>query len=156
MLADSTLWCQECERCQLAKDNQLVARAFMGHLLASRPNEVLAIDFTVLEPSYSGQENILVMTDVFSKFAMAVPTRDQVLVEEWFYKFGVPGRIHSDQGRNFESALIRQLCELYQVRKSRTTPYHPACNGQCEQLCTTCCEPCQALGRGTGCLVCLK
>lgn len=111
----------------------------MGHLLASRPNEgLLAIDFTVLEPSYSGQENILVMT-VFRKFAMAVPTRDQraetvaqVLVEEWFYKFGVPGRINSDQGRNFESALIRQLCELYQVRKSHTTPYHPASNGQCK------------------------
>uniref|UniRef100_A0A8C2HMT4 Gypsy retrotransposon integrase-like protein 1 n=1 Tax=Cyprinus carpio TaxID=7962 RepID=A0A8C2HMT4_CYPCA len=141
MLADITRWCQECERCQLAKDNRPVAHAFMGHLLASRPNEVLAIDFTVLEPSYSGQENILVMTDVFSKFSIAVPTHDQraetvaqVLVEEWFYKFGVPGRLHSDQGRNFESALIRQLCELYQVRKSRTTPYHPAGNGQCERF----------------------
>lgn len=85
-----------------------------GHLLSSRPNEILAVDFTVLEPSSSGQENVLVMTDVFSKFTMAVPTRDQraetvarVLVEEWFHKFGVPGRIHSDQGRNFESALIR-------------------------------------------------
>lgn len=74
MLANISLWCQECERCQLAKDNQPVARAFMGHLLPSRPNEVLAIDFTVLEPPYSGEENILVMTDVFSKFAMAVPT----------------------------------------------------------------------------------
>lgn len=141
MLADITRWCQECERCQLAKDNRPVARGFMGHLLASRPNEVLAIDFTVLEPSYSGQENVLVITDVCSKFSMAVPTHDQraetvvqILVEEWFYKFGVPGRIHSDQGRNFESALIRQLCELYQVRKSRTTPYHPAGNGQCERF----------------------
>ncbi|GAA6083783.1 uncharacterized protein LOC122335106, partial [Tachysurus ichikawai] len=141
MLADITRWCQECERCQLAKDNWPTARAFMGHLLASRPNEVLAIDFTVLEPSFSGQENVLVMTDVFSKFSMAVPTGVQraetvvqVLVEEWFYKFGVPGRIHSDQGSNFESDLIRQLCELYQVRKSRSTPYHPAGNGQCERF----------------------
>lgn len=141
MSDDIIRWCRECERCQLAKESQPVARGYMGHLLASRPNEVLAIDFTVLEPSHSGHENVLVMTDVFSKFAMAVPTRDQraetvaqVLVEEWFYKFGVPGRIHSDQGRNFESALIRQLCELYQVKKSRTTPYHPAGNGQCERF----------------------
>lgn len=141
MFADITHWCRECERCQLAKESQPVARGFMGHLLSSRPNEVLAIDFTVLEPSRSGHENILVMTDVFSKFSMAIPTRDQraetvaqVLVEEWFFKFGVPGRIHSDQGRNFESALIRQLCELYQIKKSRTTPYHPAGNGQCERF----------------------
>lgn len=77
MLADITCWCQECECCQLAKDNRPVARAFMGHLLASKSNEVLAIDITVLESSYSRQENILVMTNVFSKFSMAVPICDQ-------------------------------------------------------------------------------
>lgn len=37
----------------------------------------MAIDFTVLEPSSSGIENVLVMTDVFSKYTLAVPTLDQ-------------------------------------------------------------------------------
>lgn len=55
-----------------------------------------------------------------------------VLVEEWFFKFGVPGGIHFDQGRNSESNLIQQLCSLYQVDKSHSTPYHPASNGQCD------------------------
>ncbi|KAL0185385.1 hypothetical protein M9458_021082, partial [Cirrhinus mrigala] len=107
----------------------------------TEPNEILAVDFTVLEPSSSGLENVLVMTDVFTKYTLAVPTRDQraetvaqVFVVEWFCKFGVPGRIHSDQGRNFESSLIQQLCSLYKVEKSRTTPYHPAGNGQCERF----------------------
>lgn len=86
-------------------------------------------------------ENVLVITDVFSKYTQAVPTRDQraltvaqVLLHEWFYRFGVPGRLHSDQGRSFESSLIEQLCCLYGVKKSRTTPYHPAGNGQCERF----------------------
>lgn len=113
----------------------------MGHLLASRPNEIMAIDFTLLEPSRSGLENVLVMTDVFTKYTLAVPTRDQhaetvahTLVVEWFYKFDVPGRIHSDQGRSSESSLIQQLCSLYQIEKSRATPHHPAGNGQCERF----------------------
>jgi hypothetical protein len=113
----------------------------MGHLLASRPNEIVAIDFTQLEPAQNEVENVLVITDVFSKYTQAIPTRDQraatvarVLLNEWFYRFGVPSRIHSDQGRCFESNLIQQLCSLYGVGKSRTTPYHPAGNGQCEQF----------------------
>lgn len=134
-------WCQACERCQAAKDNQPPARSYLGHLLASRPNKILAMDYTVLEPTHNGVENVLVMTDVFSKYTLAVPTRDQrastvarVLVTEWFSKFGVPARIHSDQGRNFESSLVQQLCALYGVEKSRTTPYHPAGSSQCERF----------------------
>jgi len=66
------------------------------HLLALCPNEIVAIDFAILEPSRSGQENVIVMNDVFSKFTVAVPTKDQqaetmarVLVNDWFFKFGV-------------------------------------------------------------------
>lgn len=101
MSAEVAQWCQTCERCQVAKQTQPAARGFMGHLLASRPHEILVLDFTVLEPSRNGFENVLVMTDVFSKYTLAVPTRDQraptvaqVLVKEWFFKFGVPARIH--------------------------------------------------------------
>lgn len=134
-------WGQRCERCTLAKAVTPQIRVAMGHLLASRPNEVLAIDFTLLEPSQDGKENVLIMTDVFSKFTQAIATKDQrastvayILVHEWFYKFGVPTRLHSDQGRNFESALISQLCSIYGTQKTRTTPWHPAGNGQCERF----------------------
>lgn len=99
MAADVRHWCQ------VAKDGGPPARSFMGHLQASEHNEILAMDFTILEPTQSGLENVLVLTDVFSKYTLAVPTRDQrastvarVLVTKWFSKFGAPVRIHSDQG----------------------------------------------------------
>lgn len=107
MSSEVAHWCQTCERCQVAKDTQLTAHSFMGHLLASRRNEILAMDYTVLKPTHNGLENVLVITDVFSKYTQAVATRDQrastvaeVLVTEWFLMFSVPARIHSDQGRN--------------------------------------------------------
>ncbi|XP_072293407.1 uncharacterized protein [Eucyclogobius newberryi] len=134
-------WCRQCIRCQTAKDSRPPARAPMGHLLASRPNEIIALDFTLLEPSTRGVENVLVITDVFSKYTQAFPTRDQraltvaqILVSEWFSKFGVPARIHSDQGRSFENLVMQQLCGLYNIAKTRTTPYHPSGNGQCERF----------------------
>ena len=86
-------------------------------------------------------KDVLVMTDVFTKYSIAVPTRDQsattttkVLVKGWFSKFGMPYQLHSDQGRSFEAAIIHQLCKLYDIRKSKTRAYHPEGNSQCERF----------------------
>ena len=101
MLAYVTAYCDNCQRCTYAKAGKKV-RPKMGTLHAKKPLEVLTMDFTVLERSSSGLENVLVLTDVFTKFTQAIPTRDQkativaqVLVKKWFVRFGVPHRLHS-------------------------------------------------------------
>lgn len=85
-------------------------------------------------------QNILVMTDQFTRFAWAVPTRDQTSSTTaravWAHEiqpFGCPMRFHYDQGPNFESKWMQELCKLYGVTKSRTTAYHPQGNGLCER-----------------------
>ena len=113
----------------------------MQPVVAHEPLEILAIDFTVLEKASNGIENVLVITDVFSKFTLGIPTRNQsavtvakTLVKHWFLVYGIPQRIHSDQGRCFEAKVMKELYKLYQVKKTRTCPYTPRSNGQCERF----------------------
>ncbi|KFD60997.1 hypothetical protein M514_26804, partial [Trichuris suis] len=58
----------------------------------------------------------------------------ELLVTQFFAKFGPPDTIHSDQGRTFEASLIGNLFELFGIEKTRTTPYHPQSNGLVERF----------------------
>ena len=68
-------YCGNCERCTLAKAGKKLHLA-MSSLTASKPLEILAIDVTVLQKRSSGIENVLVLTDVFTKFTQAIPRKD--------------------------------------------------------------------------------
>jgi transposase InsO family protein len=99
------------------------------------------MDLICLARSKGEYENVLVITDHFTRFAIAVPTKNitaKTTAEAFFNSFvvhyGLTKRIHSDQGANFESKLIKVLCELFCISKCRTTPYHPIGNGLCERF----------------------
>ena len=129
MSRDEAKHVTRCKHCCITKETQPKLRTSLGHLLAFSPLEVVAIDFFKIDEGKGGFEDVLVITDVYSRFTQAVPCKDQkvttvskVLQEHCFFKFGIPNRIHSDQGRNFESLIITEVCKLYGIRKSHTTP----------------------------------
>jgi len=49
-------------------------------------------------------------------------------------QFGVPDSLHTDQGKNFDSMLIKEVCRLLGIDKTRTTAYHPQSDGLVERL----------------------
>ncbi|XP_070171108.1 uncharacterized protein [Polyergus mexicanus] len=61
-------------------------------------------------------------------------TTAQNLFIHWISRFGTPLRITTDQGRQFEGDLFRQLTKLTRTRHIRTTAYHPSANGMVERL----------------------
>ena len=131
---------KQCDRCIRRKSNTNV-QAPLVNITTSTPLELVCIDFLTLERSKGGFENVLVMTDHFTRYALAVPTKDQsakttaeAIYNNLIVHYGVPGKIHSDQGANFDGKLINQLCRVMGIKKSRTTIYHPAGNGMCERF----------------------
>ncbi|XP_059424785.1 uncharacterized protein LOC132159269 [Carassius carassius] len=81
----------------------------------TKPLELLCMDFLSLEPDKSGTKDILVITDHFTKFAVAMPTPNQkahtvakCLWENFMVHYGTPEKLHSDEGPDFESYTIKE------------------------------------------------
>ena len=83
--------------------------------------------------------NVLIVTDHFTKYAQAyvIPKQTAVVVaktlwENFLVHYGWPEKILTYQDKSFKNNLIGELCELAQVKKLHTSPYHLETNGQCE------------------------
>ena len=91
--------------------------------------------------SVQGNRYILVVSDYFTRWveAYGIPNQETTtvahkIVEEFFFRFGLPEQLHSDQGRNFESEVVCEVCKILEIAKTRTTPYHPLSDGLVERL----------------------
>ena len=145
MQVEATQHIAKCPRCLIRKSTPQVAP--LQPILVSQPLELVHLDYLTLEPSKGNIENVLVITDHFTRYALAYASKTQtaqtaarILWDNFIYHYGFPEQFISDQGRNFESDLIKELCKIAGVKKLHTTPYHPQSNGQCERFNSTLCN----------------
>ena len=143
MAKDVDNYVKSCPRCLRFK--KLPEKATLNPIKTSRPLELVQIDYLTIEaPKTSRSQkdvNILIVTDHFTRYTQAYVMPNQKastvakkLWDKFFVHYGFPEKILSDQGRNFESKLLKELCILAQIKKMRTTPYRPEGNGSCERF----------------------
>ena len=88
-----------------------------------------------LQPSSKGNTHLLTVKDTFSRWLEAYPTRDttskniaSILSRNIFCRFGMPEQIHSDQGPNVVSELLKQVYESLEIQPSTSPAYNPKSN----------------------------
>ena len=136
------MWCQTCKICESYKLGHKPKKAPLKQQLVGAPLERIACDIVgPVVTSKNGNCYILVVADYFTKFVEAFPLPDQtaqtvadILVTQWVCRYGVPLVIHTDQGRNYESLLFKEMCKLLDISKTRTSRYRPQSDGLVERM----------------------
>ena len=106
-------------------------KAPLENIMATHPLELVHLDYLCLEPWKGLEENVLVITDHFTRYTQVYVTRTQTaqimaktLWDKFIVHYGLPKKILTNQGWSFESQLVADLCELMGVQKIWTSPYH--------------------------------
>ena len=106
----------------------------MGHIKAGILMDRVAQDIMgPLPRSERGNRYLLILQ------AYPIPNHEATsiarkVVEYFICRFGVPLAIHTDQGRQFKSALFQEMCHLLDIGKTRTTTFHPQSDGLVERM----------------------
>ena len=103
--------------CNRQKKGCRVARGEQQLFHAGYALERVHIDIMgPLVETQKGNKYILVIVDQFTKWVEAFPLKNKlaktvagVVVREFVARFGCPLEIHTDQGRNFESELFKEM-----------------------------------------------
>ncbi len=139
---DINNWIKKCDVCAANKLPTRKPKGPLGGMSVGAPLDRLATDILGPLPETTRRNKyILVVADSFTRWVEAFPIPDQtaetcanVILNEVIARFGCPLDLHSDQGRNYQSHIFKDLCRLLEIRKTRTTPRHPEGNGQVERF----------------------
>ena len=139
MAAQAKEHISKCHLCLAFKAKQ--PKAPLENIMATHPLELVYLNYLCLEPGKCLEQNVLEVTDHFTRHTEVYVTRTQTvqttartLWDKFIVHYGLPEKILSEQGHNFERQLVADLCKLMGMQKIWTSPYHPHTNSQCERF----------------------
>ena len=132
MFQDVTNYVKTCPQCQTVKGNYTDPKTKLGSIIANNPMDLLCIDFTKVDPSKSGKENILVLTDVFTKFSQVFITPNQkalTVAKIWWTSGFMYVVLPHEYIATKADPLIIKLCNICMLCMvlSNPQPHHTTC-----------------------------
>ena len=134
-------YCESCLVCQQFRVPNSKSVASLQQIVANYPFEIIGIDVVgPLPTTPRGMKYIIVAICYYSKWCEALATKDftaqttaMFIINCIICRFGFMSKIITDQGPNFESNVVKELCKGLKIEKLRTTAYHPQGNGEVER-----------------------
>ena len=100
-----------------------IPAAELVNITPNAPMDIMCIDYLSLEMSKGGYGNVLVITDHFTRYAQAFPTRNQraqtrarILYNNFILHYGFPCKLHSDKAQNIKAKVIQHLCKAGKIK----------------------------------------
>lgn len=133
------------ESCIVCQQNKIQRKSFQAPMVitsqSTEPFERISIDLvSYSDISDSNNKYVLTLQDDLTRFVQAypIPDKEAVTVAKQLLHFcqhyGVPKRIHSDQGTEFTNNVLKQLTRFLGASHTFNTAYHPQANGALERF----------------------
>ena len=141
METDCIQYARKCHKCQVHADIIHTASERLHVLSSPWPFSMWGLDMIgKIHPSASNRHCfILVAIDYFTKWVEAVSYRSvtgkviaKFIEKNIICRYGIPERIITDNGTNFNSKVVEDLCKKFKIKHHNSSPYRPQMNGAVE------------------------
>ena len=141
MRQDVMTFVKQCPACQMMRESRIPILVKPFHLSVFNPMERLNIDtIGPLPPDEEGNEHILVIIDVFSRFVELVPCKDVTAASATkallahIGRYGSPAEVLTDNGSQFIADVTQQLLKVLDILPLTILPYSHEENGIVERV----------------------
>ncbi|KFD45967.1 hypothetical protein M513_13149, partial [Trichuris suis] len=138
---DVARWTRSCIACQRSKIHRHTRSPPVEFPTPKERFEHVHLDIVGPLPLSEGKRYLLTAVDRFSRWPEAWPlgeisarTVARTFLDNWIARFGVPARVTTDQGRQFNSELWSTFSKFLGCQHISTSSYHPQANGLVERL----------------------
>jgi hypothetical protein len=130
-----------CDICQKSKPRRHAPAGLLQPIpIPTQPFEVVTMDFIPELPESNGYDNILVIVDKLTKYALFIPTTTrltevgaaQLFFDNVITHYGIPHQVITDRDTRWKGDFWGEICRLLGTKRALTTAYHPQADGQTE------------------------